>query len=155
MNINHTNCPHSATKAARAKCRKAHTEAPAQPTIESLVAIYYDGTGDLEEIAAGLAMLGVDTTGYYNNDLTAEEFIASVIAPKTPCTPEACTCTEVDRTETIMLTRGPKVKVCKVAAIAHYEARLDRVDRNLAFAQQGGERTKRDTYMRKLRALKA
>lgn len=151
----HTDCPHPSTSSARAKCRRERAQAPTLPTIDSLIASYYDGTGDLEELVGGLALLGVDTTGYYNDTLTAEEFIASVKAPTaTPCPADDCTCEEANRTETIIITRGPKLKVCKATAIAHYEARLDKVDRNLAFQQNGGERTKRDTYMRILRELK-
>lgn len=159
MAIDHTACTHPSTKAGRAKCRRDRAKAP---TIDSLIASYYDGTGDLEEIVGGLDMLGVDTTAYYNDTLDAEEFIASVMI-STPCTREDCTCADADRTETIFYTTygddkadatHHKVKVCKVAAEDHFMKCLDAIDRNIAFQQQGAERTKRDTYMKKLAALR-
>jgi hypothetical protein len=78
--MNHSNCPHPATKAARAKCRKAHAAAQATQveSLAGLVASYHEGA-DIEEIAGAACRLAPHAAdGYYNNSLDAEEFIAAL-----------------------------------------------------------------------------
>jgi hypothetical protein len=96
MNINHTACTHPATKAARAKCRrdaaKAPKVTPTGPTLDEVVASYYDGSADAEEFAASL--LGLQgqhpelrplIEGYYDGSLELEEIAAGALrlAPHT------------------------------------------------------------------------
>lgn len=73
----HTDCFHPATKAARALCRKmtAAREAERRLTVKALVDSYYDGSGEVEEIMAGLNRFGL-AGGYYDGTLDIEEIVA-------------------------------------------------------------------------------
>jgi len=77
--MNHTDCTHPATKAARAKCRKdraAHALALATQ-VDELITSYYDGSGDAEEIAMSLAHIFPEVhKAYYDLSLDMEEVIA-------------------------------------------------------------------------------
>jgi len=75
----HTDCPHPATKAARAKCRKVRAahEAEVASLREAIIRSYYDNTADVEDIIAGLRAIDPDLTeGYYDGDLDIEDIIA-------------------------------------------------------------------------------
>lgn len=82
----HANCDHPATKAGRAKCRKARALV-AQGFIAELDALihsYYDNSASAEEIGAEITSLAYATQapslmiakeGFYNNTLEVEEMI--------------------------------------------------------------------------------
>lgn len=76
----HRDCPHPATKAARAICRKARASQAAHE-VDTLTAIrdsYFAGA-DLEEIAARVNDIRPDlAAAYYDNSLDIEGFIASL-----------------------------------------------------------------------------
>lgn len=77
--MNHANCPHLATKAARTACRKARAAQAASLTteVDALIASYYDGSGDAEEIACALAnRLPEVHTAYHTDGLDIDEVIA-------------------------------------------------------------------------------
>lgn len=79
--MNHRDCDHPATKAARARCRKDRAIAAADRTarLTALRDSYYRGDADLEAIAGAVSMIDpLLAQGYYSNDLDAEEFIASL-----------------------------------------------------------------------------
>ena len=80
----HENCNHPATKSGRAKCRAARKATnltalnTAREEVAALVASYYDLTGDLEEIMAGLHRVNAEiTASYYDGTGDAEEIIAA------------------------------------------------------------------------------
>lgn len=77
--MNHSHCPHPATKAARAKCRKARASRDAQVAAEvaSLITAYDKGA-DLDEVIHDLALLvpAVADAYYGDTDLEVEEIIA-------------------------------------------------------------------------------
>jgi hypothetical protein len=79
--MNHSNCAHPATKAARAKCRKdraAHAEGIASE-IAALVASYFDNSADGEEIIYALhAIDPAITAPWYAGDATIEDIIFSI-----------------------------------------------------------------------------
>jgi hypothetical protein len=97
----HTDCHHPATKAARAKCRKARAvqvEAPRTMNLDEVIKAYYNNSLDMEEIASRLIALAPKAAeGFYNNSLTNEEVIAEAMkalngpteAPATAPEPEA------------------------------------------------------------------
>lgn len=150
----HRDCDHPATKSARAKCRKARAAAPA-PDLQPLIDAYYAGA-DLEEIAAQAPRHLA--RAYYDNSLDAEEFIAALRAGELPAA--ECTegeCNAAHRTHRILRPApgGSNWEmVCIDCAITNIETRLGKVDRDIAFQNQGGERAKRDYYMNKLNDLR-
>jgi hypothetical protein len=72
--MNHANCPHPATSAARAKCRKAHRAADAEVNAarEAIVRSYYDNTADADEVLYALMRIDPDL----DYDLDIEEIVA-------------------------------------------------------------------------------
>lgn len=76
----HTDCPHPATKAARALCRKIRASQVRARAMEaaSLIDSYYDNTGDFEEIICTLMSILPQelTTAYFESDADADELIA-------------------------------------------------------------------------------
>jgi hypothetical protein len=77
----HRDCTHPATKAARAKCRKARAAAAAYraEVLDSCRMAYLLEDADLEEIAGRVAQVDPELArGYYDDSLDAEEFIASL-----------------------------------------------------------------------------
>jgi len=77
--MNHSNCTHPATKAARAQCRKdraAHLT-DRRAALDALIDSYYHG-GDLEEIAGMASIIAPEVKGYYDGTLPAEDFIAAL-----------------------------------------------------------------------------
>jgi hypothetical protein len=82
--MNHTNCAHPATKAARAKCRKvrAAQDAAHAAEVAALVESYFHGDGDPEEIIYGLcALLPEVKAAYYGTDADIEELVAIANRP--------------------------------------------------------------------------
>jgi hypothetical protein len=122
----HTDCDHPATKAARAKCRKARTEAApviSEPTAQATrydyraaIEAYYQGEAEVEEIMADLRRIAADTNdahlkaqvdSYYEGTAEVEEIMAAAlrgvgVTPK-ECTDE-CHCEEGARTERVIHT---------------------------------------------------
>lgn len=73
--MNHTDCPHPATKAARAKCRKlrASHEAADRAGREAIIRAYHDGA-ELDEIFGMMAQQGI----YIDPDLDIEEILGTL-----------------------------------------------------------------------------
>lgn len=73
--MNHSNCDHPATKAARAACRKARRaqEASQIDAREEIRAAYFAGV-DIDMLLGMIAMAGIDV----DEDADIEEIIASL-----------------------------------------------------------------------------
>lgn len=76
----HRDCDHPATKAARAKCRRARAKAPEAMTLDQVIVGYYDNSLEAEEIAAHLLALAPEAAAsYYDNSLTMEEIMGGLM----------------------------------------------------------------------------
>lgn len=75
----HTNCPHPATKAARAKCRKESAARVDALQVEAgeLIFSYYNGEGDFDTIISRLMEIFPEVrTAYFDTDADPDELIA-------------------------------------------------------------------------------
>jgi len=75
--MNHTDCHHPATKAARAKCRRDRAKAATETAIAlaDIKARYFAGDDGEELIYALRAIDPALTIGYYDGTMTIEEII--------------------------------------------------------------------------------
>jgi hypothetical protein len=121
----HTDCTHPATKADRAKCRKARAaQAPviAEPTNRDLkfalreaIDSYYQGDAEIEEIMASLRRIASESgdadlkaavDSYYDGTAEVEEIMGAALrgVGVQECNWDTCSCPEEARTEKVFHT---------------------------------------------------
>jgi hypothetical protein len=78
----HANCFHAATKADRARCRKARAEnnASLREQANEIIASYYGNSADADEVTSALGRIfGFEEIGYHE-DIDVEEIVARAAA---------------------------------------------------------------------------